>query len=182
MTRKRGTLRATLLGVALAAFLTPAAPALAGKSDDASAVRFKEGVVAHGMTKRVANGERIEIPAGSGDTVAAAACRYVTVSRWAENVFGSTLWKYFQRIDWCYNGSSVTSVSRRRWGETYWPGWSFKGHTGNQTSGGVGWTGYQAWTQGHFCLASYFDCVQDRYPWIDITVWRNGTYNYSTGG
>ena len=80
------------------------------------------------------------------------------------------------------NATQITSVTRIRWGETSFPGWAFKGHTSSTTSGGVGKTTYRARTHGHFCLAEYFSCVQNKYPWIDMTVNRNGSYSYSAGG
>jgi hypothetical protein len=116
------------------------------------------------------------------EALLASGCWWAQVWRSGKNLFGSTLWKYFQRIEWCSNGSYITSKTRIRWGETYFPGWSFKGHIGSTTGGGVGYTYYRARTQGHFCLISYFSCVQDAYPWIDMTVYRNGTYSWSTGG
>ena len=126
--------------------------------------------------KQVASAERAEL------LVAAAGCWWARVRRYATNIFGSTLWAYFQRIDWCSNGSSITSHSRTRWGETYWPGWSWKGNIGSTQGGGNGSTYYRSWTQGHFCLISYFSCVQDRYPWIDMTVNRSGGWSWSAGG
>ena len=111
-----------------------------------------------------------------------AACYWAQVRRYGKNLFGMTLWSYYQRIEWCANSSYITSRTRIRWGETSFPGWSFKGHTGSTTGGGVGYTYFRARTQGHFCLIQYFSCVQNAYPWIDMTVRRNGTYTYSTGG
>ena len=111
-----------------------------------------------------------------------AACYWAQVRRWGSNLLGMTLWTYYQRIEWCSNATQITSVTRIRWGETSFPGWAFKGHTSSTTSGGVGKTTYRARTHGHFCLAEYFSCVQNKYPWIDMTVNRNGSYSYSAGG
>jgi hypothetical protein len=119
----------------------------------------------------------------SVDSTASSGCWYgFTVQRYATNIFGSKLWAYFQRIDWCGDGYYVTWHQRYRWGETYWPGWSFKGHIGNSVSGGNWYHWYTAWTQGHFCLISYLSCVQDRYPWVSMTVYGGGGYTWSTGG
>jgi len=119
---------------------------------------------------------------GASTDVFVAACKWAQVERYGTNIFGMKLWSYFQKIDWCYNGSTITSKTRTRWGETHFPGWSWKGHIGNSTSGGVGSTYFRAWTQGHFCLVEYFSCVQNAYPWIDMTVRGNGTWSWSAGG
>lgn len=118
----------------------------------------------------------------SVDAAAAVSCKWAQVERYGKNLLGMKLWSYFQKIDWCYNGSTITSRTRTRWGETHFPGWSWKGHIGSSTSGGVGSTFYRAWTQGHFCLVEYFSCVQNAYPWIDMTVRGNGTWSYTAGG
>jgi hypothetical protein len=122
------------------------------------------------------------VVADSSSTAALAACWWAQVRRYGKNLLGMTLWSYYQRIEWCSNGSWITSHTRIRWGEVSMPGWSFKGHIGSTTGGGNGSTFYRARTQGHFCLIQYFSCVQNAYPWIDMTVYRNGTYSYSTGG
>jgi len=124
-----------------------------------------------------------EVTSGIGRSGATNACRWVTVSRWYNNALGMRLFTYYERIDWCYNGSTITSVSRTRWGEVGAPFWEFKGHVGSTTSGGTGQWSYRAWTQGHYALCMpYVLCAQHKYPWIDITVRANGTYSYSTGG
>ena len=125
-----------------------------------------------------------QAPAAEGldATSALAACYWAQVRRWGKNLLGMTLWTYYQRIEWCANASYITSKTRIRWGEVSMVGWSFKGHTGSTTGGGVGYTYFRARTSGHFCLIQYFSCVQNAYPWIDMTVRRNGTFTWSTGG
>ena len=122
------------------------------------------------------------VVAHSLDAAALAACYWAQVRRWGKNLLGMTLWTYYQRIEWCANASAITSRTRIRWGEVSMVGWSFKGHIGSTTGGGPGYTYYRARTQGHFCLIQYFSCVQNAYPWIDMTVHRNGTYSYTAGG
>lgn len=125
--------------------------------------------------------EELDTGADTADALLAS-CYWAQVRRWGSNLLGMTLWTYYQRIEWCANSSSITSKTRIRWGEVSMPGWSFKGHTGSTTGGGVGYTYFRARTQGHFCLIQYFSCVQNAYPWIDMTVYRNGTYSWSAGG
>jgi hypothetical protein len=101
----------------------------------------------------------------------------------AENVFGGDLWKYFHRVDWCQNGSVITSTTYfRAWGETYYPGWNWKGVQSTWSSGGTGYTRWTKGSQGKFCLVEYFSCVQERWPWIETNVYGNGSYSWSHGG
>lgn len=98
---------------------------------------------------------------------------------WGENRLGYKLWSYFQTIDWCYDGSKVTSKTRLRWGEVHTLGWKYNGHIGNTESGGVDQSSYRAWTQGSFelCLGGDIGCIQSCYPWIDQTVYGTGSYS-----
>lgn len=117
-------------------------------------------------------------------TAAAGGCWTWTWRRDGKNVLGATLWSYFQKIDWCGDGSTITTTPQRlRWGETYFPFWSWK-HIGNQTWGGVGQASYRAWTQGEFKLCATPDvgCVQFSYPWLDMTAWADGRGTGSVGG
>lgn len=122
--------------------------------------------------------------ASDGASAQATSCLYgFQVERYGTNAFGQKLWSYFQKIDWCYNGSWITWKSRIRWGEVYFPFWEFKGHIGNYESGGVGYWSYRAWTQGHFALCvPYLGCSQHTYPWIDMTVYANGGWSWTAGG
>ncbi len=128
------------------------------------------------ITKVDTNEKEISI-LGSG-------CKTFTVKRSGLNALGGELWAYFQKIEWCYNGEKITSKTRLRWGEVYYPGWQFVGHIGNLEQGGVGQWSYRAWTQGEFklCLGGDIGCIQYRYPWIDMTVYGNGANAYSSGG
>jgi hypothetical protein len=106
-------------------------------------------------------------------------CDSRTYEEWGENIFGVKLWSYFQTIDWCYDGSKVTSKTRLRWGEVHTLGWKYNGHIGNTESGGVDQLTYRAWTQGSFdlCLGGDIGCIQSCYPWIDQTVYGTGVYS-----
>jgi len=109
--------------------------------------------------------------------------RRATMTFEAKNVIGMTLWKYTQQIDWCYDGSKVTSKFRTRYGTVYMPFWKFNGHIGNQEQGGEGQWSYRAWTQGEFslCLGGNIGCIQHVYPWIDMTVYGNGGWHGEKG-
>jgi hypothetical protein len=107
---------------------------------------------------------------GGDVVIAASGCWTWTWQRDGHNNFGVLLWSYFQRINWCGNGSVITSTPQRtRWGEVYVFFWSWR-HIGNQTWGGLNQASYRAWTQGEFkfCLMPDVGCVQYSYPWLDI--------------
>jgi hypothetical protein len=111
-------------------------------------------------------------------------CMVYQIERSGLNSLGDKLWSYFQKINWCYDGSKITSKTRLRWGEVYYPGWQFAGHIGNLEQGGVNQWSYRAWTQGEFklCLGGDIGCVQYKYPWIDMTVYGDGSYTGTGGG
>ncbi len=120
-------------------------------------------------------------------TAAATSCWTWTWQRDAKNNLGATLWSYFQRIDWCGNGTVITTtphgVQRTRWGETYYAFWQWN-HIDNQTWGGTGQSSYRAFTQGEFrlCLTGNIGCIQYSYPWLDMTAWANGNGTGTVGG
>lgn len=115
----------------------------------------------------------------SGILAASTFCRQATWSSTSYSLVGIKLWSYFQSIYWCYNGSTITYLSRNRWGETYAAFWEFTGNNGNSTMGGTGYNGYYAWTQGSFrlCTGIYgVGCLQYSYPTIASWVYANGSY------
>lgn len=105
-----------------------------------------------------------------------AGCRTATYSVSGKNVWGQTLYTYYQSIYWCYNGSTITSKSRSRYGRVGGLGWEFVGNVSSQQWGGVGSRYYRSWTQGHFQLCVVWGCIQHKYPQIDMTVNGNGTW------
>jgi hypothetical protein len=116
-------------------------------------------------------------------SIARSGCWTWTWRRDGHNVFGWLIWSYFQQINWCGNGSVITSPPQRtRWGEVHAPFWSWR-HIGNQTWGGVNQASYRAWTQGEFklCLPLDLGCSY-RYPWLDMTAWADGRGTGNVGG
>ncbi|MBI4672820.1 MAG: hypothetical protein HY741_14270 [Chloroflexi bacterium] len=109
-------------------------------------------------------------------------CAWRQVGYEMYSAVGIKLWGYYQRIDWCYNGTVVTSKTRNRSVSVIAPFWSFTKHTGNLEQGGVNQSYYRAWTQGEFkfCVSSQ-GCIQYVYPWIDQTVRGNGTATGKAG-
>lgn len=111
----------------------------------------------------------------------ASSCREATWEVYGKNLLGWKLWSYYRWIRWCWSGGLLTSVSRNRWGQTHMVGWAWKGHLGQTASGGVGKSSYRTWTQGHFCLVEYFSCIQNVYPWMDVTVNAGGGWSWRYG-
>lgn len=114
-------------------------------------------------------------------TAAYSSCKNKQVSWCGVSPWGAKIWCYFQKIDWCFNGAKVTSKTRTRWGEIYYPFWSWKNMDSSE-SGGVGSSYYRAYTVGEFkyCVLTY-GCLQYKYPRIDITVYGDGTSKYTAG-
>jgi hypothetical protein len=119
----------------------------------------------------------------SAKTSLAAGCGTVTLARQATNSLGQTLWTYYESVYRCFNGSTVSSISRNRWGTVNAVMWFFRGNIGSNTRGGNGQSSYYAWTQGRFelCLVNGIGCAQQVLPWIWITVYGSGTYSYGRG-
>ncbi len=176
------TSRRLLVTVAVAFFGFGASPASAADRDASLVAKSGSEIVESGFTELI-NGKKVDRPVkNSGDMVAAAGCWYVTWSRWYNNIFGMRLVTYYQRMDWCGSSGRITSWSRNRYGTASAPGWAFKGNIGSQVTGGNGSSYVRSWTQGHFCLAEYFSCVQNKYPWIDMRVTPTGGVSGDTGG
>ena len=100
------------------------------------------------------------------------------------NVFGQVVWEYYSRVEWCYNGTNVTSKFATRSGK---PGpfpslWEYLGDAVPPVQGGgVSQTYYRIWVNGYFKFAIAGYPIQSNYPWIDITVRGNGTNTASSG-
>ena len=98
-----------------------------------------------------------------------------------KNIFGSFLWKYFQKLGWCWNRGQVTSATPRcrgTWSEVYFPLWDFKGHIGCDYGGGVGQSFVRRWRQGKFQLCAAY-CVQTKTPWVNVRGTGSGGFSWS---
>jgi hypothetical protein len=111
----------------------------------------------------------------------APACSTVTAWRGFKLLVGIMAWKYFARIQWCWNGKKITAFGYRRWAEVYVPTWDFKGHIGKSGYGGVGTVYARRWTQGKFQQCAAW-CVQTKTPWVELVVTRKGAAKWNAGG
>ncbi len=159
-----------------------AAPDAAAAFNDLSPAQQRK-VLAQLQVVEIINDTPAPSPVGSPSgtlSITASGCWTVTWGRSGYNSLGWELWSLKQRIDWCGNGSTITSATRIRWVEVYIFGWS--GTTiQDPTWGGVGQWSFRAYSQAHFQLDVVYP-VQHGYPWLDMTVTANGGLSGSGGG
>lgn len=169
---------------------------LAAHSDPA--IRFsrlapaEQGAVIRFLS--VASTRTTELPSRSGAfrgesaghsaaTAPGAGCWTWKWERDAYNAFGFKLWAYFQEIDWCDDGYTMIHAPQLlNYGSTYFPFWSWV-HAGDHAWGGAGQSMFRSWYQANFslCLTPNVGCIQNTYPWLDMTARANGTGAGSVG-
>ncbi|NUP01799.1 MAG: hypothetical protein HOV97_09145 [Nonomuraea sp.] len=123
-------------------------------------------------------------PGTTGTGVPATKCKTYETTKTAKNVFGSTLFKFHQKVTWCYNGSKITSASSKAWADSLASGWRYKGVQSTETSGGAGKASYTAWRQSMFCLTvpgTGERCISEKRPWIEQKVTKTGGTSSSSG-
>jgi hypothetical protein len=146
----------------------------------------KQVLLADGKTYTVViwhAGQSAPKAAGSRDAILAApGCGRFEYGVSMYNYFGWELWRYSQTINWCWNGSTITSVSHSHNPAIYVPGWSYNGLVSDHHSGGVGSTSFWANSRADMCLVNYGGgCLQHTYPWADQWVYGNGGANGTAG-
>ena len=120
-------------------------------------------------------------PEAANVVAAAGGCKGYTLGRKGYSGEGIHIWTYSWTINWCYNGSTITSLSKYRtvWANYYW---RFVRDVDESQSGGVGRTSYSHYAQGEFYFFQTYSCLSYSYPWVNQTVRGNGTYSGSAGG
>jgi hypothetical protein len=114
---------------------------------------------------------------------AAVGCRTKVAWIGLKNMLGTFLWKYFQKLGWCWKRGEVTTATPRcrgTWAEVYFPLWDFKGHIGCDSSGGVGQSFVRRWRQGKFQLCAAW-CIQTKTPWVNVRGSGTGVFSASYG-
>ncbi|HSO10899.1 MAG TPA: hypothetical protein VLT51_00895 [Anaerolineales bacterium] len=114
------------------------------------------------------------------EALAAGGCKSLTNGVNIYNGAGALALRYQQKVDWCYDGTKITSVSHVHTPTVYIVTYRYIGLIGHLHSGGVGQTSYRAYSQAHFCMW-VGACVWNVYPWVDQTVRGNGTYTGTAG-
>ena len=101
-----------------------------------------------------------------------------------QNAFGVDLIKWYQRVDWCINGFTITEVrNATNWGTVHYPLWEYVGVQSSWNAGGAGSSYFERFGQGHFqsTCTPWVGCLQHTYPWHDTTVTGDGGYSNSSG-
>lgn len=118
----------------------------------------------------------------TADVATASSCWTWTWNRQGWNNVGQLLWQFNQQIDWCSNGSTITTVPFRKvWASGLYVGWSYLGLINNQVSGGLNYSYYRSFVQGDMALGIGGWWLQHKYPWLDMTAHANGTGTGSGG-
>lgn len=113
-------------------------------------------------------------------SASASGCRTKVTWIGLKNIWGSFVWKYFQKLGWCWKRGNVTSATPRcrgTWAEVYFPLWDFKGHIDCDSSGGVGQSFVRRWRQGKFQLCTAY-CLQTKTPWINVRGTGSGSFSW----
>lgn len=156
----------------------PASQAMTGVQTGPTVFQGQPAAVS--TTAAVASARKLHRPVTAA--IAATTCWSWTPWEKGTNAFGGTVWQYNQGLYWCGNGSGITyRAASNDYPSALGIGWSFSGNLGYWNQGGQGYNLWTHWNQGHFCLASYFGCVQNSYPWIQSTVYGNGYGTASYG-
>lgn len=118
--------------------------------------------------------------------VAGAGCRRVTGAITGKNVVGQMLWKFTQKVEWCWNAAhtKVTYRWQRATGATYYVGWDYEGLMPGSKVNATG-APYKVYNQGKFqqCLPLPWGetCPWKAFPFHEWTMRANGTI-YGEGG
>jgi hypothetical protein len=153
-------------------------------ADRRAVIRYLS-VASTGTTEQlsVRGGARGSRATRSAGVAPGAGCWAWKWERDAYNAFGLRLWAYFQEIDWCDDGITLTRDPQLlNYGSTYFPFWSWV-HVGDHVWGGAGQGTFRSWSQANFslCLMPNVGCIQNTYPWLDMTARANGTGTGSVG-
>lgn len=113
-------------------------------------------------------------------------CRTKTKSRAFRTWYGYTVWRYKQRVRWCFNGTRITSMERTRYPEVGCCLWQFNGHVASNCRyetcfEKVGHFSETVTTVGSFKYCG-FPCVYELNPGIDFTAYANGNWSSRTYG
>lgn len=91
-----------------------------------------ESIEDYSICDQFAQPDAVAEPVSMYEVGGGVSCEVVWVQiTWKQVITGLLLWRYRQEIEWCWNSSRITSISRNRWGEKNgFPGnpWSFEGH------------------------------------------------------
>lgn len=108
----------------------------------------------------------------------ASGCKGITYGVTYYNATGGVDMGYSQTVNWCYNGTKITSVSHTHNPVISQPLMKYNGLLADTHSGGVNSTSYTAYSEASMCeFTPGFGCVWYRYPQVTETVHGNGTFS-----
>jgi len=113
----------------------------------------------------------------------ATSCWTITWSVVGKDLLGYTIWQYNHQTNWCTtDGKTVAATPAvNRYASNMASWWTYSPVGGIQTWWGINHTSYRSFSQGHMQgLCSPFGC-DNAYPWVDQTVWYNGTVTGTAG-
>jgi hypothetical protein len=125
---------------------------------------------------------------GSADDYAGDSCRTKTVGVTRVNMWGWVMWRYIQRVTWCWSGDQITYINRYRYPSDIQYFWQWQGHVSsscNEENCGKLAGNYQAFvaTTGEFsyCYAMWVGCFKTVLPHIMMAVTAGGGYAWTAG-
>ena len=124
------------------------------------------------------------VPASALVCPAGSTARSVTLRGIRETLGGADVYKYYLRMDYCYNATQykITSRTAVSWGTTHWPGWTYQGQVAKWQLGCTGCSFYELQTQGYFRGEVSGVTFGDSYPTLKIRIYGNGAaYGWGTG-
>ena len=111
-------------------------------------------------------------------------CWYAEQVVTSRSVVNIPQWSFHQRVDWCGDGTRIVGDPEQAvsW-DTHLPLWTFEGYL-DVSESQSGTDRYFAYSQAkfRFCTIPLAVCVTHDYPWIDMTVFGNGTFSVEVYG
>jgi hypothetical protein len=113
-------------------------------------------------------------------------CRTVGRYRKRTTWWGHVVYKYHQRVQWCWSGGVVTHVWRTRYPDIGCCFWQFFGNVGNNCASEncaeqTGRSFADLITVGQFRYCNAW-CALEKNPGLHFQVYAGGGYNYATWG
>ena len=111
----------------------------------------------------------------------ATSCKTVDVARVGYTTLGFLAWKFHQSKYFCYNGSTVSSISVNPYVSNMDPLFYYQGIVSQSDYFGSGNSSHTSMRQGRIdnCISTY-GCIASFYPAVQINSFSNGSYTYST--
>ncbi len=106
----------------------------------------------------------------------------MSITYTGKSYLGNSLWSYTHTVEWEWNGSQIVGGRSNPTASVYAVFWRCQKARFNQWSfGGKGFSSWRRGWQGDFrdVVAGYM--IQQVLPWIEFTVYRDGSVSWSKG-